>query len=113
MAALIKGITVTLYERTQTGKDAFNAPVYDETPVSVENVLVSPVASAEIVNDLQLYGKRAEYELCIPKGDTHVWDDRTVEFFGSTWRTFGFSMLLIDDMVPLDWNRKVKVARYG
>ena len=44
--ALIKGIPVILYERTQTGEDAFHAPVYTETPVTVENVLITPVANA-------------------------------------------------------------------
>lgn len=43
MAALIKGIPVTLYERTKTGEDAFHEPVYAETPVTVENVLITPV----------------------------------------------------------------------
>ena len=28
MASLIKGIPVILYEKTRTGTDAFNAPVY-------------------------------------------------------------------------------------
>ena len=39
MAALIKGIPVTLYERTKTGEDAFHEPIYTEIPVIVENVL--------------------------------------------------------------------------
>ena len=29
---MIKGIDVTLYERTQTGEDDFGAAVYSETP---------------------------------------------------------------------------------
>ncbi|MEG2843511.1 MAG: hypothetical protein RR900_08485 [Ruthenibacterium sp.] len=113
MAAQIKGITVTLYERTQTGKDAFGAPIYGKNPVRVENVLVTPVAASDIVNDLQLYGKRAEYELCIPKGDTHDWEDCSVSFFGQSWRVFGAPIEYIDALVPLAWNKKVKVERYG
>lgn len=56
--ALIKGIPVILYERTQTGEDAFHAPVYTETPVTVENVLITPVDNAAVVTDLQLTGRR-------------------------------------------------------
>ena len=37
---MIRGMTVVLYVRTQTGTDAFNAPIYAEHPVEVENVLV-------------------------------------------------------------------------
>lgn len=112
MASLIRGVTVTLYERTQTGEDAFGAPVYDETAAPVDNVLVCPAASEAVVGGLNLYGKRAEYELCIPKGDDHVWEDRRVDFFGRSFRTFGFVSEYIDDMVPLDWNGKIKVERY-
>lgn len=111
--ALIKGITVTLYEKTLSGVDGFNAPIYTETAVLVENVLITPVSSEDVINDLQLYGKRAVYELSIPKGDDHVWEDRNVEFFGHKWKTFGFCREWIEENVPLNWNKKIKVERYG
>lgn len=113
MASMIKGIQILLYERTKIGEDAFKNPVYEENPVEVENVLVTPAESTDIVADLQLHGKRAVYELSIPKGDTHQWEDRTVEFFGKKWKTFGFCQQLITANVPLDWDRKIKVERYG
>ena len=93
--------------------DAFNAPVYAESPTEVKNVLVCPVSTEDIITDFQLYGKRAEYELCIPKGDTHVWENRTVEFFGKKWRTFGIPLEWMEHRVPLPWNKRVKVERYG
>lgn len=111
--AVIKGITVTLYDREKAGQDGFSAPVWKETPVQVENVLVAPVGASDVIQELQLWGKHAEYELCIPKGDDHIWEDRIVEFFGCRWRTFGFVTQYIEENVPLDWNRKVKVERYG
>ena len=111
--ALIKGITILLYEKMQSGVDGFNNPVYTETPVEVENVLVTPVNTTEIVDNIQLNGKRQEYELCIPKGDNHIWEDRTVEFFGQKWRTFGIPLEYIEENLPLSWNKKVKVKCYG
>lgn len=111
--AKIKGIPVTLHDRVQTGVDDFKAPIYAETQVTVENVLVCPVSTQDITTDFQLYGKRLEYELCIPKGDDHSWENRVVAFFGVKWKTFGFPMEWIGENVPLDWNRKVKVERYG
>lgn len=113
MASLIKGITITLYDRVQIGTDDFNAPIYEETPVEVANVLVCPVDTADIVGDIQLEGKKQEYELCIPKKNANVWEDRVVEFFGHKWKTIGFPQEWIEENVPLDWNRKVKVERYG
>lgn len=112
-ASMIQGIPVVLYQTTQTGVDAFNAPVFSEDPVTIENVLVCPVSAEDIVSGIQLYGKHAAYELCIPKGDSHDWEDKTVEFFGQKWRTFGFPQQWIEKNVPLSWNLKVKVERYG
>ena len=110
---MIKTTTVTLYERTQISVDSFGAPIYETVPVEVPGVLVTPVSAEAIVTDLQLYGKRAEYELCLPKNDTHDWTNVKVSFFGRTFRTFGTEIHYIDANVPLKWNTKVKVEAYG
>lgn len=112
MASLIKGIKVILHQKEQTGVDAFNAPIFRTIPVEVENVLVAPSAPSEIVTENQMSGQRLEYELCIPKGDKHCWEDSDVEFFGMKWRTFGPVQEWIENLVPLDWNKKVKAAVY-
>lgn len=109
----IRGITVALYTRTQAGIDSFNRPIYSETPVEVENVLVTPATAEDVVNELSLSGKHLAYELSIPKGDTNDWEDKKVSFFGETFRTFGPVRQWIEEMVPLDWNKKIKVERYG
>ena len=111
--AKIHGITITLYERTQTGVDGAHRPIYKETPVKVDNVIVYPTSSDDIVNETELEGKKATYTLCIPKGDTHTWEDSVVEFLGHKYKVFGFSQQYIDDLVPLAWNKKVLVERYG
>lgn len=110
---MIKGIDVLLYEKSQTGTDAFNRPIYQETPTTVSNVLVAPAASEAVVAELNLTGKKLVYELYIPKGDEHDWVDKTVEFYGEKFRTFGFPQKWVDSMVPLSWNKKIKVERYG
>ena len=112
MSTHIKGMPVTLFVRTQTGTDEFNRPVYSETPVVVDNVLVGEPSTDDITNDLQVYGKRLAYTLAIPKGDTHVWTDVHVEFWGERFRTYGAPTQGIEDNIPLDWNKKVKVERY-
>lgn len=111
--ALIKGITVTLYEKTVTGADVFGALICTETPVAVKNVLVSPVSSEDLVTDEQLRGKKQVVELHIPKGDTHNWENSRVEIRGQMWETFGFVQEYDPDLTPLDWNKKVKAERYG
>lgn len=109
----MKGMTVILYEVTQIGMDAFNEPIYDEVPVEVENVLVAPANATDIVDSTNLYGKTASYTLGIPKGDTHEWEDRKVRFFNEDWHVFGIPTEGIEDLIPLAWNKKVMVERYG
>lgn len=110
--AKIKGITVVLFEKTVVGADCFNHPVYYERPVNVENVLVAPESSEGVVTEQDLQGKKEVYILGIPKGDTHNWKDAKVEFFGRVFKTFGVPEEGIEDLIPLDWNKKVKVERY-
>lgn len=111
--AFLKGISVILYDKVQTGTDALNTPVFEDIPVVVENVLVCPVSTEAVVGDAQPEGKRAVYELCIPKKDTNAWEDRVVEFYGQKWHTIGFPLEWEEKLVPGQWNRKVKVERYG
>ena len=110
----IHGITVTLYDRVKTGMDLFNAPVYSGVAEQVENVLVAPAIQGgqDVIDQQQLYGKRAEYILAIPKGDTHDWKDKTVGFFGEKFRVFGYPSQGIEENMPLSWNKKVLVERY-
>lgn len=112
MANRIHGITIQLYERTQTGTDAFNRPVYAETAVDVDDVLVGEPSSQDIVDELNLSGRMLAYTLAIPKGDTHTWEGRKVGFFGDVFQVIGKPMQGIEENIPLRWNKKVKVARY-
>ena len=108
----IKGITVTLVNKKEVGKDPFGNPIYDDVEIEVDNVLVSPVSTEDIVHTLELTGKKAVYTLAIPKGDENDWEDAEVIFFGQRWRTFGFVTQGIEHLIPGDWNKKVMVERY-
>jgi hypothetical protein len=110
--ARIKGITVTLIDKVKTGTDPFGASTYDDVEVPIDNVLVSPTSSEDVTNQLSLTGRRAVYDLAIPKGDKHVWEERKVKFFGQTWRVIGIPLEGIESMIPLSWNKKLQVERY-
>lgn len=107
-ASYLHGITIVLYEQTETGLDDFNRPVLEETAVDVKNVLVGNPTEEEITETLNLTGRKVIYILGIPKGDEHDWTDKTVEFFGQKFRTIGSPIQGIESMIPLEWNRKVK-----
>ena len=109
---LIHGTTIKLYNKIDTGAvDAFNRPIYTEEAEAVENVIIEPLSDDEQTDAMNLTGRRVIYRLCLPKGDQHDWTDRKVEFFGKTWRTIGDTIEWMEDMVPLAWNKKVRVER--
>lgn len=110
---MIKGITVSLINIVDQGqKDKFGNPIYQETSINVDNVLVQPASSTDIIDSLNLYGKTAVYNLAIPKGDEHIWEDQYVEFFGERWHVFGKPLLGIEANIPGMWNMKIRVERY-
>ena len=110
--ARIKGITVTLINKVQTGTDPFDNPIYEDVEIEVDNVLVSPTSTDDVVNAKDLTGRKAVYTLAIPKGDTNDWENQEVRFFGERWRVIGMPLQGIDELIPLDWNKKVMVERY-
>lgn len=109
----MRGVTVYLHVKTESGTDAFGAPIYVDEVIPVDNVLIGEPSSDQALEDLNLYGKRLAYVLAIPKGDDNVWTDTEVEFFGETFRTYGEPTQGIEDLIPLSWNKKVRVERYG
>ena len=110
--AQIVGIDVVLHQKTQTGVNSFNEPVYSTEAVTVSNVLVHPTTSDDVVDENSLVGRKEVYTLAIPKGDTHEWENQIIEFWGKTWKSFGFPQEGIEQNIPLLWNKKVTVERY-
>lgn len=109
----MKGITVTLYDRTVTGVDNLNHPIYSETAEPVYNVLVAPMSATEILDTYNLTGRKGVYQLGIPKGDSHDWTaGKRVAFWGENWRIISMPEEGIEDLIPLAWNKKVRVERY-
>lgn len=108
----IRGMTVILRKKVKTGEDPFGAPIYEDTEAEVKNVLVSPITTEDASTMQNLTGKHAEYTLAIPKGDTNNWEDSEVEFLGRRWRTIGFTVQGIEELIPLAWHKKVMVEAY-
>ena len=111
---------MNLYEEVQTGVDKFGAPVYETTPVEVENVLVGEPSTDDITSSTQLFGKMIQYMLAIPKGDDHDWMDKVVSWTDAygvthTVKTFGFPITGIEANIPpqLPWHMKVRCEAYG
>lgn len=106
---MINGITIQLEVVTAIGKNELNEDEYTSEFVDVADVLVGQPTESEILDSTNLTGRKAVYVLGIPKGDTHEWTNRKVRFFGQEFKTIGAPIEGIDDMIPLRWNKKVRV----
>lgn len=114
----MRGTTVTLYKQTLTGYDAFGAPIYAESAITVDDVLVGEPSSDDIITSTSLYGKTITCVLGIPKGDTNDWQDKKVSWtdaYGTTHvlKTFGFPITGIEANIPTRWHKKVRCEAYG
>lgn len=109
----MKGTTVQVVVKTQTGTDPFGAPIYEESLEDVKDVLVGQPTTDDVTSTLELTGKKIAYVLGIPKGDDHIWTDTDVIIWGERFRTIGFPQTGIQENIPLRWGQNVKVERYG
>lgn len=113
---MIKGTTIQLITLTEKGRNSLNEPIYEESTVNVDDVLVGEPSTDDITNVLQLHGKKVAYTLAIPKGDTNNWVDAKVVLpapFEGTYTTIGYPIAGIEGNIPLKWNKKVHIERYG
>lgn len=109
----MKGMTVQLVVGTITSYDPFGAPIETEETINIDDVLVGQPTTDDITTTTELYGKKVEYVLGIPKGDTHNWVDAKVYIWGDAYKTIGYPQTGIQDNIPLRWGSNVKVERYG
>ena len=108
----IKGTSIFLVDNVKVGIDPFGAPILQKRKIPIDNVLISPTSSEDVINQLNLTGKKSVYTLAIPKGDAHEWEEKEVFFFGKTWRVIGIPLEGLEELIPLEWNKKVMVERY-
>lgn len=112
----LHGIDIQIIVKVQSGTDEFNQPVFTEIPETVHNVLVGQPTADEVTETYNLTQKKVEYVIAIPKGDTHNWENTKVILpspFSATFYTVGYATAGIENLIPLPWNKKVKLVRYG
>lgn len=109
---MIKGMTVQLAVKVQTGTDTWGVPIYTEEFVDVHDVLVGQPTSEDLITTLELTGKHIAYVLGIPKGDTHNWVNTEVKIWGERFRTIGIPQTGIQENIPLRWGSNIQVERY-
>jgi hypothetical protein len=77
------------------------------TEETIDDVLIGEPTSSAPTD--QTDGRLLGFTLGIPKGDTHDWTDRLVEFWGKRFRTVGYPQQGIEANIPLRWGQNIKV----
>ena len=111
--SLIKGITITLINKVEVAKDEFNHPIFNKIEKKVDNVLVAPISSTDIITSNTLSSRKRTYVIAVPKNDNNIWEDQEVIFFGSKFKVISGPEEGINELIPLSWNKKYKVEEYG
>jgi len=110
----MKGTTIQIVVKTQTGTDPFGQPIETEELVDIPDVLVGSPTSDDVTTVLQLYGKKIAYVLGIPKAilNDYEWSDREFVIFGKRFRSIGYPMTGEQANIPLRWGANLKVEAY-
>ena len=108
----IHGMPITLIDKQVVSVDPFGSPVVKDVEITIDNVIVAPATTEDVTNQMSLTGKKISYTIGIPKGDLHDWENKEVRFFGKRWRTVGIPLEGIEELIPLEWNKKAMVERY-
>ena len=108
----IHGIQITLIDKQVVSVDPFGSPVVKDVEITIDNVIVAPATTEDVTSQMSVTGKKISYTLGIPKGDMHDWENKEVRFFGKRWKTVGIPLEGIEELIPLEWNKKVMVERY-
>ena len=115
MQSIVKGLTVTLYEKNELSVDDFGHKTYTENPVDVSNVFIQPTSDDAITSNIEIAGSHNSYVLHIPKGDTHRWEDSIVYLpapYNIKVKTYASGMIYRNDLAPLDWNKQIEAEIY-
>ena len=108
----IHGMQITLIDKQVVSVDPFGSPVVKDVEITIDNVIVAPATTEDVTSQMSVTGKKISYTLGIPKGDMHDWENKEVRFFGKRWKTVGIPLEGIEELIPLEWNKKVMVERY-
>lgn len=112
----MNGKTVYLFDKIKTGEDPFGAPIYKEKREKIENVLIGQPQTTPITDSQNIQGKRGRFLLGIPKKDTHVWENKDVEFelCGRVYKckTVAFAYVGQSELIPGPWKGYIEAEYY-
>lgn len=106
----MKGETVVVLRREQTGTDAFNEPVYEWTETAVEDVLTSPGPRSDLDDSNRPDGVLVAWTCHFPKAFTGSLRGAQIKVRADVPRAvIGDPQPYMDANTPGRWNRPVEL----
>ena len=107
----MRGETVVVITRTETGRGPGNSPIWTEAEVAVGNVLVAPGARADALDSNRPSGVDVVFTLSFPKAFVGSLRGCRVRVRGEAFDVIGDPRPYQDANTPGDWDRPVEVER--
>ena len=108
---MIRGRTVTVYFPSAWSVDRFNNTIVEAySQMAVENVLMSPGATADLEAG-RPDGVSVAYTLHFPKSFDESLKECLVEFDGVRYRIVGDPKPYMDENTPTPWHMPVEVVK--
>lgn len=107
----MKGETVTVLTRTQTGVDEGNNPTYEQSARNVSDVLVSPSDNADSSDAIRPDGVEIVLTALFPRTYAGSLRGSDVRVRGDLYHVVGDPIAVDGGMRPTRWNRTVNLSR--
>ena len=108
---LLEGETVVVIHRAEVGRGAGNTPIYTEVEEAVDDVLVSPASTSDVIESNRPDGTELVYRLDFPKTWTRSLRGCRVRVRGEEFHVAGDPRPFLGSLTPGRWNRPVNVER--
>lgn len=109
---LLTGETVVVERRQEVGRDPGNAPIYEWVPETVDDVLVTPGASTDVIESNRPEGVEVGWTLGFPRGYPATLRGARVSVRGQEPApVIGDPQHLTDANTPGRWTMPVEIER--
>jgi len=108
---LLEGETVVVIQRAEVGRGAGNTPIYTTVEETVDNVLISPASTDDVIESNRPDGTELVWNLDFPKTFTGPLRGCRVRVRGEEFHVVGDPRPYLPTLTPGQWNRPVKVER--
>lgn len=110
----MKGTPLTFKQRTQTGKDDFNNPTFNEVDIIVDDCLIAPITEPTSIREQQALDQaRDQVRIHLPKAFAGNVSRSEVVWGGKIFSLDSDSVVFMPENTPTRWNRYFRAEFTG